>query len=305
MIRITSRAPSNKQAATHYAVAGQVLTSQSEVRGLSAFVDGNASSEFSALLDAYKEPELPSREGVLAHYLGQAFFEGRLRTVAYRRHGRLGQLDVGRVPTCLIDFDDSHIHVLNDEPLGEGLNFEVVTGPALVLLLAQYDVYCLHAGCVDTKAGRVGVMAESGVGKSTLSANGGDEWSQVSDDIMPFCFNAGSTPVVMPAFPQLKLQNKVVAGFPKLASSLDYLIRLKPEASTDIQFSVLPKIDAMLQIVRHTVAAKLFDDNNLQKHASFARHVASSVTVVEVSYPRNLEQLPYLRESIVEYLGAL
>ncbi len=305
MIRITSRAQNSHQAAIHYSVAGQVLVSQSEISGLSVFAEGPASSEFSALLDAYEEPALPSREGAVAHYRGQAYFEGRLRTVAYRRRGRLGQLNVDTVPTCLVDFEGSHIHILNDEPLGTGLNFEVVTGPALVLLLAQFDVYCLHAGCVDTKVGRIGIMAESGVGKSTLSAHAGDNWNQVSDDIMPFSFSGGERPVVIPAFPQLKLENMVVENFPQLAGSLDYLIRLTPKITTNIEFSLLPRIDAMLQIIRHTVAAKLFDDRNLQTHASFARHVSSSVPVVEVSYPRDLEQLPDLRESIVEYLNAL
>lgn len=305
MIRITSRAPSSNQAAVHYAVAGQVLASQSEITGLNAFVEGEASIEFSALLNAYEEPALPSREGAVAHYRGQAYFEGRLRTVAYRRRGRLGQLNVDTVPICLVDFEGSHIHVLNNEPLGEGLNFEVITGPALVLLLTQFEVYCLHAACVDTKAGRIGIMAESGVGKSTLSAHAGDDWSQVADDIMPFSFNGGDKPVVIPAFPQLKLEKMVVENFPQLSGSLNYLIRLTPKASANIEFSVLPRIDAMLQIVRHTVAAKLFDDHSLQTHASFARNVSKNLPVVEVSYPRDLEQLPSLRESIVEYLQAL
>jgi len=304
VIRISSRAPRNNQAAIRYEVAGQVLVSQSEISGLSAFVEGEASSTFSALLNAYEEPKLPSREGAVTHYRGQAYFEGRLRTVAYRCRGRLGQINVDTVPYCLIDFDSFHIHVLNEESLGEGLNFEVVTGPALVLLLTQFDMYCLHAGCVDTKAGRIGIMAESGVGKSTLSAHAGDDWSQVTDDIMPFSFNDADRPVVMPAFPQLKLENMAVENFPPLAGPLDYLIRLTPKATTNIEFSVLAKIDAMLQIVRHTVAAKLFDNRNLQTHASFARHVSSSVPVVEVSYPRDLEQLPNLRQSIVEYLQA-
>ena len=74
--------------------------------------------------------------------------------------------------------------------------------------------------------------------------------------------------------------------------------------SNSISFSVLPRVQAMLQIVRHTVAAKLFDTDTLREHARFAKKVSTLVPVVEVSYPRDLDKLDYLRQSIIDYLSS-
>ena len=179
----------------------------------------------------------------------------------------------------------------------------------LVLLLTLNDTYCMHAGAVDTIVGRIGIIAESGAGKSTLSQHVGDDWRQVSDDIMPLQISdSGSAIEVFADFPQLKLSdNKAVCGGKGNdgdRKKLDYFLRINPVPSNDISFSVLPRVQAMLQIVRHTVAAKLFDTDTLHQHARFAKKVSTLVPVIEVSYPRNLDKLDYLRQSIIDYLGA-
>jgi hypothetical protein len=64
-------------------------------------------------------------------------------------------------------------------------------------------------------------------------------------------------------------------------------------------------VQAMLQVVRHTVAAKLFDATTLREHARFAKKVSSLVPVIEVSYPRDLDKLDQLRHSIIDYLRSV
>ena len=220
--------------------------------------------------------------------------------------GGWAQIDIDGVAACQIDFIKLHIHVLNCEPLGIGLNLELIVGPALVLLLAQSQTYCMHAGAVDTPIGRVGIIAESGVGKSTLSTHVSSEWSQVSDDIMPMKMSEAENCIdVLPDFPQLKLAQNLVVDAPKPIKKMSYLLRVNPVPSADIHFEVLSKMQAMLQIIRHTVAAKLFDSTTLQQHANFAKNVSIMMPVIEVSYPREIDQLSELRESIFDYLSSL
>ena len=306
VIRVTGRGVAADTQAVHYRVAGQALACQNAMRGLDAFESGLASRHFTDLLTKFVEPAMMTATNSTLRYSGRAYFDGEFRDVRFWQVGELGQIDIDRVPACQIDFGDSHIHVLNCEPLGSGLNLELITGPALVLLLAQTQVYCMHAGAVDTNAGRIGIVAESGSGKSTLSAHHGAQWSQVSDDIMPLVADDREERIdVLPDFPQLKLSGNVIVDSPKARKPLDYLLRINPVPSEKLSFAALSRTEAMLQVVRHTVAAKLFDSNALHQHAGFARKVSMCVPVIEISYPRNIDQLSSLRESIVDYLGGL
>ncbi len=306
MIRITGRGQAPDTQATHYSAAGQAFACQNAIKGLEAYATGLASVRFTDLLTQFVEPPMLTASNSRLRYVGKAYFDKHFRDVRFWQIGKLGQLDIDGVPVCQIDFDKRHVHVLNCEPLGIGLNFELIAGPALVLLLTQSHTYCMHAGAVDTPVGRIGIMAESGAGKSTLSGHDSSDWSQVSDDVMPVKFNGVDNCIdVLPDFPQLKLPNNVVIDAPKPAQALDYLLRLNPMPSNRIRFSVLPKVQAMLQVVRHTVAAKLFDTVTLEQHAGFAKKISVLVPVIEVSYPREIDQLDQLRESVVEYLGSL
>jgi hypothetical protein len=274
--------------------------------GLSSYATGLATRRFTDLLTHFVEPPMMTAANSTLRYFGKANFDAEFREVRYWRSAKRGQLDIEGVPVCQIDFDESHIHVLNCESLGVGLNMELITGPALVLLLALRETYCMHAGSVDTKVGRIGIIAESGAGKSMLSKHAGDDWCQVSDDIMPLSISqSGLTIDVLPDFPQLKLQNNSVENPVNRPQPLDYLLRVNPVPSETISFSVLPRVQAMLQVVRHTVAAKLFDAETLHRHANFAKKVSSLVPVIEVSYPREFDKVDQFRESIVEYLGAI
>ena len=84
---------------------------------------------------------------------------------------------------------------------------------------------------------------------------------------------------------------------------MDALFRLRSEPSKQIEFRRLEKTEAMLQIVRHTVAAKLFNRAMMKDHARFAKRLSTAVPIFEVSYPRNIEELPRLREAIARQIN--
>lgn len=310
MIRITRQGttstgsvtddPSGSVKAHHYRIAGQSLVFQTPVAALSAFAQGEASSSFTEVLARSSEVALLNQDNATLVYQGRAPFENEIQDVAcWRQNGHL-QLDVSGNPVCSVDAGEDHIHLLNDRSFDDQLNLEVLTGPALILLLAKKGIYCLHAGAVATPLGNIALIAESGTGKSTLSQNADQSWQQIADDILPLHFNERIE--ILPEFPQLKLESARVASAFTDSLSLDLIVRLVDDPAEQISMKRLPRTDALLQIVRHTVAAKLFDNDQMREHARFAKRLSGEVAVVEMHFPRDLQRLPELRDTITGYL---
>lgn len=284
-------------------LAGKIVAMQNEVPALSAFSDGLATERYSEMLSNAPAPDLLRVAKSYLQYFGTAPLAGAEREIRFWRAGNRAQIDVDGEPACQINFRESHIHVLNDEPLTSELNVELVTGPALVLLLSRQSIYCLHAGAVSTIAGNIGFIAESGAGKSTLATDFDDNWRQISDDILPIHFDEQSNIArMLPSYPQLKLPGAISPNGVVKTQPLHFLVRVNPEPSASIRFKRLPKLQGMLQVVRHTVAAKLFDTELLIDHSNFAKQVSIAVPIIEVSYPRKIKQLKELRQHIVNYL---
>ncbi len=312
MIRVTVQGINTSTAsAHHYLIAGQPVVVQHRVEALEAFLKGAASPQFAALLGNHREIKLLSATNSELRFHDLTPMASRAHRLRYWRRGRRGQIDIDGAPACCIDFKDSHIHIVNGQDMNSQLNLELVLGPALIVLLAYQKIYCLHAGVVQTPVGNIAFIAESGAGKSTLSQNQDDEWKQLSDDIAPVRDVKNAKLIeLLPDFPQLKLVNARAADAPKHAVSLDHLIRINPEpvapssTTESIRIRKMQPVESLLQVVRHTVSAKLFSSPIMHKHASFARRVSMAVPMSEVSYPRTWETLPELRQRIVDHCRA-
>ncbi len=292
-----------------YALGGEILAFDAPVVALSAFRldEGESSSELGASGRANSKVleqtnlEFEQAKAVL-RYEGCAPFAEINRAVRCWESGSLLQIDIDGEPMCWVDLDKAEVHLLNDLSFDEQLNLEVITGPALIALMAQNGVFCLHAGAVRTLAGNILFIAESGVGKSTLSADAGESWVQIADDISPLSMDEDGF-YILP-FPQLKLaQNKPANGIPQSDCSVDMIIRLSRQESSDIVITQLKPMDSFLQLIKHTVAAKLFNGHLLEEQAVFAQQLSSSVPMVEVAYPRDLTKLEDLRGEIARYLS--
>jgi len=314
MIRVLSQAISeplsNNVDAYHYNIAGQQLVFLNQVASLKEFESGPVSFSYQQLFSGRKpQYERLSVNNASLIYFGRAPFNNKTQDLRYWRKQNIAQIDVAGTPVCQVDFATDQIYLLNARSFDERLNLEVVTGPALITLLAKHNVYCLHAGAVSTSVGNIVLIAESGTGKSTLSAHTSVQdpnynWRQITDDILPLSTktDGGQASFLLPDFPQLKLPNAVPQSRVLRDRNLDYILRLNPEPSESIEFRALPRTEAMLQVVRHTVAAKLFGDSTMRRHARFAKNVSRNAPVFEVSYPRNLNALPDLRKRIIDYL---
>lgn len=236
-------------------------------------------------------------------YQGLAPFGDREREVTFRRKGDLARLEFEGSLVCEVDFSHNHIHLIREGGFANLVNVELVTGPAMMILLATLKTYCLHASAVSTRAGVVAIVGESGAGKSTLAWQAGEGWYQLADDILPIIYDKKRSGVhVSTQFPQLKLDHACAPGFEVGEPALDFVLRLNPKPAKSIGFRQLSKAEAMLQFVRHTVAAKLFNERIMSRHSKFATYFATKVPMIELSYPRDLLQLTDLREQIVDYL---
>jgi len=309
VIRVTSLDFATAQgAAQHYVLAGQPVVFDTKVEALRSFYVGPATQQFSELL-TFNEPTRLTEDNAELKYAGQAPFCNQLRNVQYWRAGARAQLNVDGRAICHIDFNELHIHLLNADSFDAGINLEVIVGPAMVLLLAGLETYCLHAGAVATRAGNVAIIGESGAGKSTLSAHVDNVWLQLSDDILPTIVAPSSdaeSPIsaqLLLRYPQLKLDAATPSIHSAPVQPLDFLLRINPVAGAVKEMVVLDRRSAMLQIVRHTVGAKLFDASTMKNHARFAKKLSKSIPMYEISYPRDQGQLADLQKWIVEQLS--
>ncbi len=304
MIRVTSQGLINNghanAVAHHYRIAKKPMVFQTSVASLKAYEVGPASSRFSDLLNSVVSHEYLNAKNAELSYQGVAPFNLEFAEVTYWRKNGIAQIDVNAKPVCQIDFVNDHIHVLNDRPFDEGLNLEVIMGPALILLLSMDEIYCLHAGAVATPHGCLAMIAESGAGKSTLSAHVDNSWSQLADDILPLEYVENVE--LFHRFPQLKLNNASIIDRPNEPLFLKCIFRLIEEPSAQTEFRVLKRTDALLQVVRHTVAARLFDQKMMRSHSHFAKHVTAHIPTIEVSYPRDLTRLEDLRNDISDFV---
>jgi len=309
MIIVTTQNSYDWSQAHVYRFAGENVLFQTPCAALRAFYVDDAPVELvveaSMMLQEHLDDEMAASKLPVV-YQGQAPFGERQRQVTFRRKKEFARLEFEDELVCEIGVANNHIHLVREGGFANLINVELVTGPAMMVVLAKLKTYCLHASAVSTRAGVVAITGESGAGKSTLAWQAGDGWLQLSDDILPILYHKDREGIrVSCRFPQLKLQNAIAAGADLEEPNLDFIIRINPEPAQCISFRVLSKTDAMLQFVRHTVAAKLFDEKIMRRHLKFANYLANKVPVIELSYPRDLLQLTDLREQIVDYLMSL
>lgn len=183
---------------------------------------------------------------------------------------------------------------------------EVVLGPVVALALAHEGVFCLHAGCVRIGASAVGFLGDSGSGKSTLSRPAGPSWRRVCDDVMPIDATGRHA---LPRFPQLKLpaDAQYPAGDPErqpLGALLDLAPEIEAAATCPIGGARRATREAVLTLVRHTVASKLFARGLLDQHLTWCESVASAMPVYDWVHPHDRARLDEARRAVAGMLAS-
>ena len=187
-------------------------------------------------------------------------------------------------------------------------NEEVVLGPCLILALAMRTIFTLHASAWGSADGIIGFIGESGAGKSTLAAfldqhfsGVPSRFSRFADDCLPVTVQNGDA-VAMPHFPQLKLPASAhyAAGNPPRVPVRALVSLAGNRSQNTIEITPLHGKDALLEIVRHTIAAKLFGADLNQQHLAFAAQFIGNVPVYRMRYPHRREQLPAVADRLLD-----
>jgi hypothetical protein len=171
-----------------------------------------------------------------------------------------------------------------------------------MVLLAASGIFALHASAVAVDGRLVALPGSSGTGKSTLAAAPG--WQRVADDTLPLAWTAGGVQA-LPRYPQLKLGG-LLEGLPP-SWPLAAVVRLdrRPGPGGVIRVQRLAPRPATATLLRHTVAAALFDPVLLAAHLDFATTVTARLPVFELDYPSDLGRLPEVRAAVAEALDTL
>lgn len=183
----------------------------------------------------------------------------------------------------------------NPGPPSQAL-IETLTGPVLLLALAERGRFALHAGAaLIAGAGLWVFLGDSGAGKSTLAgyASRVPGCRPVADDLLPFCWEAGR-PWALPWYPQLKLGLQGQYGGGSLPERLPVagIAVLEPVASgAEVRALPLSGLGSISALTRQSVPARLYAPPMLARHFQELARVAGALPLYRLEVPRELGRL--------------
>jgi hypothetical protein len=295
----------------NYRVAARGLVADVALRELVAFKESGPRSE--AHLPAAMPSVDPAGSPVI--YSGTGWVGGGWHHVECRSaQGTYWLAITGVGPlTIAVDTEES-AQIAMDSGRPGRLQAQAVLGPALVLALALQRTWCLHASAVAFGGQPLAFLGESADGKSTLAAFLGaghdPEWRLLADDLLPVAAAPdGGSILALPHFPQLKLpmDRQPAPSLPEqMPMEAIYVLGMPPHGEQDtIEIEPLSRRDALVTLVRHTMAGCLFDRDLAAQNLAFAADVASRVPIRRLAYPRRYEILPRVRDALAADLQTL
>lgn len=201
----------------------------------------------------------------------------------------------------IVRVDSSKEDWLTEQQEVFGLDREILVGPALVLALAQREIWCLHASAAKDEDCLTAFLGESGQGKSTLAGYldqaGGPEWSRIADDILPVTLLQSGVRV-WPHFPQLKLSKEIQPGLrlPEVLPLDRICVLTSAEPDQIPELKLLSPRQALQVILSHTAGTRMFDPALLASHFDFCAGVAGRIPVYGLVYPHRRDALPEVKE---------
>jgi hypothetical protein len=205
-------------------------------------------------------------------------------------------------------------------------------GPALSYALLRQGVEQLHSTTVEMDGSAIGLLGDSGHGKSTLAAEFLKHgFRLVTDDVLVLSRCNGGF-VVHPGPPRLKLLPESAASVlgsttPELSGNkAGAKLILPADAATEetspirlrafyaisspqsqakrprVQVRRLSARRAFLQLVRNTYNAILCDPARLERQFQLYAAIADIIPTRSLSYPRSFGVLPQVREAILDDL---
>lgn len=203
--------------------------------------------------------------------------------------------------------------------------FTYFLGQVLSFCLLNRGVEPLHATAVVVNGSAIAFLGDSGQGKSTLAATFlGAGFPLLTDDVLVLEFR-GDTVLAHPSQPKIKLcpdtADALLQGrraipmntfTSKMVFSLEpgqhvgEVVRLRsiyvlPEdaSSSDISIRRLSGRASFLPLVKNTFNTRVLNSLRLQQQFDFAGRLVSRVPIKQLLYPRQLNLLPRVTETIL------
>lgn len=200
-------------------------------------------------------------------------------------------------------------------------------GHVLSFVLLKHGIEPLHATVLVAPDGAVGILGDSGYGKSTLAAGLAASGLQLLTDDLLVVLEAGGEMMAQPGLPRLKLWPDAAAEFRPDAPSeplapgatkriyplgLDewtgepqpmrvvYVLRrpvLKQNTSRVTIRKIAPS-KAFVEVTRNTFNSAVDDPSRLRGHFDFASDLVTRVAFRSLTYPAGFEHMPKVIERL-------
>jgi hypothetical protein len=190
---------------------------------------------------------------------------------------------------------------------------------ALGLTLFQKGIFLLHGSAVKIGNKAVIFIGKPGAGKSTtVAAYAKAGFTVLSDDMTAISIDASNNPVVLPAYPQIKIwedavdnlgfdkttlepafegHNKFIFkqdefSFPKEPVILSEIIIIqKPFSKKTTQLTIN---EGLIELMRHfPLPHQLLKGDNLQNHFIDSLKIASKVSIKKIRRPKDFKALQH------------
>jgi hypothetical protein len=181
-------------------------------------------------------------------------------------------------------------------------------GPVMALLLHQRGFLVLHGSAVNTGTGAVAFLGHRGNGKSTTAIHLYVEgYPLVADDILAIKFDDEGFPVVYPGYPHVRLSDEAynqVKNHTDILTPIRTLARkvfcdasyqfstepvrlekiyviqkMQPEQETDTGISVLKSQENLIDLIRHSVANRIFQHTTQKENLINCAQLVNNVEV--------------------------
>ena len=291
-----------------YQIAGHTLLSNRPVPYLDLYQLPSAIGVW----NPQTHPDINTQPRVEIVYSGPGWLANRNRTFLVHNTPSGSYLKISGLGNYFVSKDGQNIIQL--PPLAHikiSQMAEALIGPCLILGLAFQQTWCLHASAVWMQGKLVIFLGASGYGKSTLASFLDHSLENFScryvDDILPVGLSAGYLQAYL-HYPQLKIEPErqpALIAPEVLPVSAVYILAPATDQNQAVVINPLSSSQAMLALIRFTVAARLFNRELLAWQMEFCSRAARNLPVRLLAYPHQLDMLPIIEDSIIADLEVI